>query len=118
MVSGFLISPNDHERIFSGEAIAIWIWSNACGAATGANGLVISWFILVSRDIRRSQRRTRFHGRKPRHDRRDQTSLRWGARASAERLPLFGRLGRRRFVRQAFERGQFDVEAQRTHFLD
>src|SRR5271165_1803144 len=51
MVSGFLISPNDHERIFSGLAMAIWIWSNACGAATGANGLVISWFILVSREI-------------------------------------------------------------------
>jgi hypothetical protein len=27
MVSGFLISPNDHERIFSGEARAILIWS-------------------------------------------------------------------------------------------
>jgi hypothetical protein len=51
IVSGFLISPNDHDRIFSGLAIAIWIWSNACGAATGAKGLVISWFSLVSREF-------------------------------------------------------------------
>src|SRR5579863_3363870 len=46
MVSGFLISPNDHDRIFSGLATAIWIWSNASGAAGGANGLTTSWFIV------------------------------------------------------------------------
>ena len=33
MVSGFLISPNDHERIFSGLASEIRIWSKVWGGA-------------------------------------------------------------------------------------
>src|ERR1700712_1761483 len=43
MVSGFLISPNDHERMRSGEAIPIWIWSNVSGLATGLAKLVSSF---------------------------------------------------------------------------
>src|SRR4028119_1720332 len=43
MVSGFLISPNDQERIRSGEAIPIWIWSNVSGLATGFAKLVSSF---------------------------------------------------------------------------
>jgi hypothetical protein len=35
MVSGFLISPNDQDRIFSGLAIEIRIWSNVCGWTSG-----------------------------------------------------------------------------------
>ncbi len=42
MVSGFLISPNDHERIFSGLAMEIWIWSNACGWTTGLKRFMTS----------------------------------------------------------------------------
>src|SRR4051794_7712884 len=45
MVSGFLISPNDHERIFSGEAREMRIWSNVGAAATGLKILRTSWFI-------------------------------------------------------------------------
>ena len=49
MVSGFLISPKDHDKIRSGEASEILISSNDFGACTGAKGLfVISWFIVNS----------------------------------------------------------------------
>jgi hypothetical protein len=37
---GFLISPNDQERMRSGEAMPIWIWSNVSGLATGLAKLV------------------------------------------------------------------------------
>jgi hypothetical protein len=47
MVSGFLISPNDHERIFSGEARAMRIWSKVGAAWTGLKMFRTSWFILV-----------------------------------------------------------------------
>jgi hypothetical protein len=47
MVSGFLISPNDHERIFSGEARAIRIRSKVGAAWTGLKMFRTSWFILV-----------------------------------------------------------------------
>src|SRR5581483_11327915 len=47
MVSGFLISPNDHERIFSGEASAMRIWSKVGAAWTGLKMFRTSWFILV-----------------------------------------------------------------------
>src|SRR3954463_692551 len=45
MVSGFLISPKDHERIFSGEARAIRIWSKVGAAWTGLKIFRTSWFI-------------------------------------------------------------------------
>jgi hypothetical protein len=49
MVSGFLISPNDHDKIRSGLAKDTLISSKALGGATGLNGLVdSSWFILNS----------------------------------------------------------------------
>jgi hypothetical protein len=47
MVSGFLISPNDHERIFSGEASAIRMRSKVGAAWTGLKMFRTSWFILV-----------------------------------------------------------------------
>src|SRR5690606_37705739 len=46
MVSGFLISPNDHERIFSGEARAILIWSKVGVTGTGLKMFRTSWFIF------------------------------------------------------------------------
>src|SRR5262245_26276481 len=48
MVSGFLISPYDHDRIFSGLAIEIRIWSKTCAGTCGLNRFINSWFILVS----------------------------------------------------------------------
>lgn len=48
MVSGFLISPNDHERILSGEAMPIWIWSKVSGFAIGFAKLVSSFMNLSS----------------------------------------------------------------------
>ena len=48
MVSGFLISPKDHERIRSGLASEILISSKVRSGATGANGFVISWFMAES----------------------------------------------------------------------
>src|SRR6187402_1171035 len=48
MVSGFLISPYDQDRIFSGLAIEILIWSNTCAGACGLKRFMISWFIVFS----------------------------------------------------------------------
>src|SRR5215510_16590535 len=48
MVSGFLISPYDHDRIFSGLAIEIRIWSKTCAGTCGLKRFIISWFIVVS----------------------------------------------------------------------
>jgi hypothetical protein len=48
MVSGFLISPYDHDRIFSGLAIEIRIWSKTCAGACGLKRFMISWFIVFS----------------------------------------------------------------------
>src|ERR1700752_1695280 len=48
MVSGFLISPYDHDRIFSGLAIEIRIWSKTCAGTCGLKIFMISWFIVVS----------------------------------------------------------------------
>src|ERR1700710_2525517 len=48
MVSGFLISPYDHDRIFSGDAIEIRIWSKTCAGACGLKRFMISWFIVFS----------------------------------------------------------------------
>src|SRR5262244_2988323 len=48
MVSGFLISPYDHERIFSGDAIEIRIWSKTCAGVVGLKRFIISWFIVFS----------------------------------------------------------------------
>src|ERR1700759_3759390 len=45
MVSGFLISPNDQERILSGEASEMRIWSKVGAATTGLKMLRTSWFI-------------------------------------------------------------------------
>ncbi|MCY1561758.1 hypothetical protein D9M68_990610 [compost metagenome] len=47
MVSGFLISPNDHERIFSGEARAMRIWSKVGVTGTGLKMFRTSWFIFI-----------------------------------------------------------------------
>jgi hypothetical protein len=47
IVSGFLISPNDHDLIFSGEAIEMRIWSNTwAGVGAGLKMFAISWFIV------------------------------------------------------------------------
>jgi hypothetical protein len=49
MVSGFLISPKDHERIRSGEAKETLISSNVFAGVSGLNGLFVSsWFIFNS----------------------------------------------------------------------
>src|SRR6202140_1398567 len=48
MVSGFLISPSDHDRTFSGDAIEIRIWSKTWAGVVGLNRFIISWFIVFS----------------------------------------------------------------------
>src|SRR3546814_4750430 len=45
IVSGFLISPKDQDRMRSGEARPIWIWSNDSGLATGFAKLVSSFIV-------------------------------------------------------------------------
>ncbi|WP_262423013.1 hypothetical protein [Brevundimonas denitrificans] len=47
IVSGFLISPNDQDLIFSGEARAILIWSKVGVTGTGLKMFRTSWFILI-----------------------------------------------------------------------
>src|ERR1700729_3969158 len=48
MVSGFLISPYDHDRIFSGDAIEIRIWSKTWAGVVGLKRFIISWFMVFS----------------------------------------------------------------------
>src|SRR3954468_11918982 len=94
MVSGFLISPNDHERIFSGEARAIRIWSKVGAAWTGLKMFRTSWFISFS-----------FCGVIP-------------AKISKQDgggLPSPGSRERAKGPSAVFE---FHVQAQRTHLLD
>src|SRR5580698_5509936 len=55
MVSGFLISPNDHERIFSGLEREIRIWSKVGAATTGLKMFRISWFIRDSNSTKRKR---------------------------------------------------------------
>src|SRR3954467_2280489 len=95
MVSGFLISPNDHERIFSGEASEIRIWSKVGAAWTGLKMFRTSWFILIpsagtSRENSKSER--------------------------ADGRPLLRRSGEGGRSRSAVL--QLDVQAERAHFLD
>src|SRR3954470_24392356 len=95
MVSGFLISPNDHERIFSGEARAIRIWSKVGAAWTGLKMFRTSWFILVPSA---GSARVNIKGKQ-----RGRTAL-----------PDFSQ-GGREVASAVF---QLHVEAQGTHFLD
>ncbi|MFB0487716.1 hypothetical protein ABIE45_000302 [Methylobacterium sp. OAE515] len=48
MVSGFLISPYDQERIFSGDEIEILIWSKLTGVACWLKRFMTSWFMIRS----------------------------------------------------------------------
>src|SRR2546423_10819040 len=48
MVSGFLISPYDQDRIFSSDAIEIRIWSKTCAGVVGLKRFIISWFMVFS----------------------------------------------------------------------
>src|SRR6185437_11852294 len=67
MVSGFLISPYDHDRIFSGDAIEIRIWSKTWAGVVGLKRFIISWFIVFSSraDRHRQQIRDSFSARAP-----------------------------------------------------
>src|SRR5882724_4132462 len=62
MVSGFLISPYDQDRIFSGDAIEIRIWSKTGAGVVGLNRFIISWFMAFSSraDRHRQQIRNSF----------------------------------------------------------
>src|SRR6266567_7568431 len=67
MVSGFLISPYDQDRIFSGDAIEIRIWSKTWAGVVGLKRFIISWFIVFSSraDRHRQQIRNSFLARAP-----------------------------------------------------
>src|SRR5882757_5910436 len=62
MVSGFLISPYDQDRIFSGDAIEIRIWSKTWAGVVGLKRFIISWFMVFSSraDRHRQQIRNSF----------------------------------------------------------
>src|SRR4029077_7754957 len=59
MVSGFLISPYDHDRIFSGDAIEIRIWSKTWAGVVGLNRFIISWFMVFSSRAGRNRQQIR-----------------------------------------------------------
>src|SRR5882724_13028950 len=63
MVSGFLISPYDQDRIFSGLAIEILIWSNTCAGTCGLKRFMISWFIVFSLAVSNGPISFRCHAR-------------------------------------------------------
>src|ERR1700736_5166440 len=66
MVSGFLISPYDHDRIFSGDAIEIRIWSKTWAGVVGLKRFIISWFMVFSsRADRHRQQIRNFAARAP-----------------------------------------------------
>src|SRR3954469_20744854 len=101
MVSGFLISPYDHDRIFSGLAIEIRIWSKTCAGACGLNRFIISWFIVFS-SISGGAHALR-------------GSFKWSTGRRPRRpatLELLGRFRARRLLGIV----QVDVEAERAHF--
>ncbi len=142
MVSGFLISPNDHDRMSSGLAIEILIWSNVGSGACVLNRLVISFIrslhsgrqaaprirrrgsggaILANGLWRRralhrlARRRASYPGpREPRG--RSQSLIRQPAEAAAARLPAAPPQGAQR--RRTSARLQLDVEPERAHLLD
>src|SRR6202008_2119953 len=102
MVSGFLISPYDHDRIFSGLAIEIRIWSKTWAGVVGLKRFIISWFIVFSsragrcrQQIRKSLPQGALRARSPRRGYPDQlkrscASPFWTGHGA---LDLLGRLG-------------------------
>src|SRR3954447_24185493 len=103
MVSGFLISPYDQDRIFSGDAIEIRIWSKTWAGVVGLKRFIISWFIVFSsRADRHRQQIRNFAARAslnvrarrecPAHQSEDFASRPW---AGQEIVVLLRRLGRR-----------------------
>src|SRR5215510_3878697 len=106
MVSGFLISPYDQDRIFSGLAIEIRIWSKTCAGTCGLKRFITSWFIAVSwaRGASFAAPRSVDHlcgrgGVPPRH------------------MCLLGGLGLAA-AGTLFRVVQVDIETERTHLLD
>src|SRR5437879_7946305 len=94
MVSGFLISPYDQDRIFSGDAIEIRIWSKTWAGVVGLKRFIISWFMVFSSRAgqRRQQiRKSSFVAGAPPSSRAKRIARR-SRRAS---ILLLGRLGRR-----------------------
>src|SRR6476619_1616072 len=93
MVSGFLISPNDHERILSGDAMPMRIWSNVSWRAIGLAKLVSSFICFLPHS--------------PPADGRGGFNLLGGD----------GSRGRRPVV-VLLDRVEFDRQSEATHFLD
>src|SRR3569833_2229168 len=115
MVSGFLISPYDQLRIFSGLAIEIFIKSNICTGTWGLNGS-ITWLWLCIQSLLVSVR-SRGEGREP-----DEACFQWmGESGGLLRRLLrsfeFGFMPRRR-KRVLFGHVEFDIETERTDFLN
>src|SRR3569833_2509607 len=115
MVSGFLISPYDQLRIFSGLAIEIFIKSNICTGTWGLNGS-ITWLWLCIQYLLVSVR-SREGGREP-----DEACFQWmgeggGLLRRLLRSFEFGFMpgGRKRVL---FGHVEFDIETERTDFLD
>src|ERR1700746_397234 len=103
MVSGFLISPYDHDRIFSGDAIEIRIWSKTWAGVVGLKRFIISWFIVFSsragrcrQQIRKSPPQGALPGGKGADDRTIGAKSRFALWTGHGTLELLGRLGRRR----------------------
>src|SRR5580692_8070643 len=123
MVSGFLISPYDQDRIFSGDAIEIRIWSKTWAGVVGLNRFIISWFIVFSSraDRHRQQIRNSFSASHPAQRPSgvrmpgQSAKMRFAFLAGQTLFSLLCRLGGR-----AADLGivQVDVEAERAHFLD
>src|ERR1700755_560796 len=126
MVSGFLISPYDHDRIFSGDAMEIRIWSKTWAGVVGLKRFIISWFMVFSvcrlspAQISLSpslSRTTRYPPplRRPAEPSActDDDGGKGGACAALTKLLC--RFGRRRRANLGIV--QVDVEAERAHFL-
>src|ERR1700747_766818 len=90
MVSGFLISPYDHDRIFSGDAIEIRIWSKTWAGVVGLKRFITSWFMVFSSraDRHRQQIRNSFLAS---HPAQRPSGARTPGHRSEDALRAFGR---------------------------
>src|ERR1700749_4982708 len=116
MVSGFLISPYDQDRIFSGDAIEIRIWSKTWAGVVGLKRFIISWFMVFSSraDRHRQQIRNSFSARAPGSTSEpdaDTRPKRFALLAGHNAFELLRRLGGRRAADLGIV--QIDVEAER-----
>src|ERR1700761_7366475 len=91
MVSGFLISPYDHDRIFSGDAIEIRIWSKTWAGVVGLKRFIISWFIVFSSRADRHRQQSEIPSTQPRAPSTESADCEYPAQNAPGPIPFLTR---------------------------